>query len=177
MKDHDVEVLSLFGINYESEIEETGVTFKENALIKARTIAKQYNVMTIADDSGLSIDALEGRPGVYSAIYAGEPKDDEANIDKVLLEMKDVPDSERLAKFICVLAIVDEAGKEYFVRGECEGVVLPERRGTNGFGYDPIFYVPGVGKTMAELSKAEKNAISHRRKAVDQLAEVIEKIL
>lgn len=176
MKDHNVEVLSLFDINYELEIEETGVTFEENALIKARTIAKQYSMMTIADDSGLVIDALDGRPGVYSAIYAGEPRDDEANIDKVLAEMKDVPESERSARFICVLAMVDEAGNEHVVCGQCEGVILTERRGTNGFGYDPIFYNPSVRKTMAEMSKAEKNAVSHRRKAIDALKEKMKKL-
>jgi len=177
LRDHDVEVLSLLDLNYEPEIEETGTTFVENALIKARTIFEEYGLLTIADDSGLEIDALDGRPGVYSAIYAGEPKDDIANMDKVLAEMKDVPISERTARFRCTLVIVDKAGHEHVVHGKCEGMILEEKRGSNGHGYDPIFHVPAVDQTMAQMTEAEKNTLSHRKKAFDQLEQLIEKLL
>jgi len=177
MEPHGITVLSLLDINYEDEIEETGSTFEENALIKAREIAIQYQVMTIADDSGLEIDALEGRPGVFSARYAGDARSDEANVDKILFEMKDVPESERYARFVCVLAVVDREGKELVVRGECTGLILNEKRGTSGFGYDPIFYLPALGKTMAQLSKDEKNAISHRGNAFKLLEERMDELI
>lgn len=163
---HDrVEVLSLLDMNDESEIEETGLTFEENALIKVREVATKYKMIALADDSGLEIDALGGRPGVLSARYAGDERSDVANINQVLDQMKDVSDDQRQARFVCALAIVDEMGKECVVRGECEGLILSAKRGSSGFGYDPIFYLPKLGKTMAELSKDEKNAISHRHHA------------
>lgn len=177
MKRYEVEVVSLLDINYEPEIEETGLTFEANALIKAREIATQYKVMTIADDSGLEIDALEGRPGVFSARYAGGARSDDANMDKVLSEMTEVSESERQARFVCVLAVVDEKGKAFTVRGECEGMILNEKRGTSGFGYDPIFYVPKLSKTMAELSKDEKSAISHRGNAFKKLGERMNELI
>lgn len=174
---YDVEVLSLLDLGYEPEIEETGTTFEENALIKARTIAKEYGLLTIADDSGLEIDALDGKPGVYSAVYAGELKDDMANMNKVLSEMKNVPEAKRTARFRCTLVIVDEGGQEQLVHGTCEGLILNEGRGSNGHGYDPIFYVPEVGQTMAEMTGAEKNTLSHRKKAFDQLEQRMETLL
>lgn len=177
MERYEIEVLSLLDINYEPEIEETGSTFEANALIKAREIATQYKVMTIADDSGLEIDALEGRPGVFSARYAGSARSDDANMDKVLSEMKDISESERQARFVCVLAVVDNEGCEFTVRGECEGLILDEKRGMSGFGYDPIFYVPRLGKTMAELSKDEKSAISHRGNAFKILEERMDELI
>lgn len=176
MKHNKIEVLSLLDINYEPEIEETGATFEANALIKARKIATQYNVMTIADDSGLEIDALGGRPGVYSARYAGNARSDDANMDKVLFEMKEISESERQARFVCVLAVVNKEGESFTVRGECEGLILNERRGTSGFGYDPIFYLPKLGKTMAQLSKEEKGAISHRGNALKRLVERLDEL-
>jgi XTP/dITP diphosphohydrolase len=171
MARYGIEVLSLRDINDAIEIEEIGSTFEENALIKAREIATQYQTMTLADDSGLEIDALEGRPGVFSARYAGDVRCDDANMDKVLCQMKDVSDDQRQARFVCVLAMVNPKGKEIVVRGECEGLILNQQRGTDGFGYDPIFYLPKLGKTMAQLSKDEKNAISHRGKAFKMLEE------
>jgi len=173
MEKHEIEVLSLLDINYEDEIEENGETFEENALIKAREIASQYQTTVIADDSGLSIDVLNGAPGVYSARYAGEVRSDKANIDKVLEELKGIPDDERTARFVCILAIVDETGKEVVVSGTCEGKIWHEKRGSEGFGYDPIFYLPQLGKTMAELSKDEKNALSHRGKAFKKFESLI----
>ncbi|GAE44011.1 nucleoside 5-triphosphatase RdgB [Mesobacillus boroniphilus JCM 21738] len=121
------------------DVEETGTTFEENAILKAETIASNLGVRVIADDSGLEIDALEGRPGVYSARYAGPEKNDENNIDKVLEELQDVPEKERTARFCCALAMAEPGKETLTVFGTCEGRILNERRGTNGFGYDPIF--------------------------------------
>lgn len=157
------------------DVEETGTTFEENAVLKAETIAKILGVMVIGDDSGLEVDALEGRPGVYSARYAGIEKNDEANIDKVLAELQDVPESERTARFCCALAMAEPGKETLTVFGTCEGHILRERRGTNGFGYDPVFYVDAEGKSMAELSSEEKNKISHRANAIKQLEKSLQK--
>lgn len=157
------------------DVEETGTTFEENAVLKAETIAKVLGVMVIGDDSGLEVDALEGRPGVYSARYAGIEKNDEANIDKVLAELQDVPESERTARFCCALAMAEPGKETLTVFGTCEGHILRERRGTNGFGYDPVFYVDREGKSMAELSSEEKNKISHRANAIKQLEKSLQK--
>lgn len=151
------------------DIEETGVTFEENALLKANGISNLLQKMVLADDSGLVIDALDGRPGVYSARYAGVEKDDEANIEKVLEEMKDVPTEKRTAHFHCTLALVIPNKEPVIINGTCEGMILTERRGDKGFGYDPIFYVPSLGKTMAEMTPEEKNGISHRGNAIRKL--------
>jgi len=153
------------------DVEETGSTFEENAKIKAETISKKLNKMVIADDSGLEVDALEGRPGVYSARYAGPIKNDEDNIDKVLEELTGVPENERTARFRCVLAIAQPGKETVTFAGSCEGQILTERRGTNGFGYDPIFFVTEKGKAMAELLPEEKNKISHRANAIQKLEE------
>jgi len=177
MEKYGLEVLSLLDLNYADEIAETGLTFEENALIKARRVALEYKTTVIADDSGLAIDALNGAPGVYSARYAGDDCNDDANMDKVLEELKDIPDNERSARFVCVLAIVDANGKETVVRGTCEGGICHKKRGFGGFGYDPIFYLPQLGKTMAELSKAEKNALSHRGNAFKKLESVLGEII
>ena len=169
LEKYAIEVLSLLDINYEGEIEENGLTFEENALIKARAIAMEYKATVIADDSGLCIDALNGEPGVYSARYAGEACSDDANMDKVLEELRDVPEDERTARFVCALAIVDKNGNETVMRGTCAGKISRVKRGSEGFGYDPIFYLPQLNKTMAELSKDEKNALSHRGNAFKKL--------
>src|SRR5690606_14949530 len=150
--------------------------FVENALLKAEEMAKRLGKTVIADDSGLEIDALDGRPGVYSARYAGEDKDDDANIRKVLQELDGVPNERRTARFRAVLAMVVPGKEPLIVEGTCEGMILSEKRGTNGFGYDPIFYVPEKGKTMAEMTPEEKNSISHRGKAIQKLKVQIEKI-
>lgn len=155
------------------EIEETGTTFEENAILKAEGICEQIGKMVIADDSGLIVDALNGEPGVYSARYAGEDKDDEANIDKVLKKLKDVPEKERTARFYCALAVAIPNEKTITVNGTCEGIIINERKGNNGFGYDPIFFVPELGKTMAELETEEKMKISHRGAALKKLREVL----
>lgn len=156
------------------DVEETGTTFEENAVLKAETISKLLGKMVIADDSGLEVDALGGRPGVYSARYAGSEKNDEANIDKVLEELQGVLDNERTARFCCALAMAEPGKETVTVFGTCEGKILSERRGSNGFGYDPVFYVEGKGKSMAELSSEEKNKISHRANAIKKLENIIQ---
>lgn len=164
-----ISVVSLRDLDFHEEIEETGSSFKENASIKAEAIVKKFRVPVIADDSGLVIDALDGRPGIFSARYAGEEKDDEANIEKVLAELEDVPEKERTARFVCVLAVAQPGKETSSVEGKCEGLILNERRGTNGFGYDPVFYVPSKGKTLAEMNPEAKNKISHRANALHEL--------
>ncbi|SFM06396.1 XTP/dITP diphosphohydrolase [Gracilibacillus orientalis] len=151
------------------DIEETGTTFEENAAIKAEAICEKFNIPVIADDSGIEIDALNGAPGVYSARYAGEDKDDKTNLEKVLTEMQDVPQAERTGRFVCVLAIAQPGQQTIFKRGECEGTIGYQAIGKNGFGYDPIFYPTGSAKTMAEITPDEKNQISHRKKALDKI--------
>ncbi len=170
------EVITMFDVAPDMEIEETGTTFEENAVLKAETLAKELHTMVIADDSGLAVDALNGDPGVYSARYAGD-HDDEANIVKVLENMKDVPEDERKARFICCIALAGPTVETTTVFGACEGVILEEKRGTNGFGYDPIFFVPELNKSMAELTAEEKGAISHRGNAIRKLAEQLPTLL
>lgn len=174
-KDFGIEVISLLDIKNSPDVEETGVTFEENAIIKAEAICSIMNIPVIADDSGLEVDALEGRPGVYSARYAGSEKSDEANMDKVLNELKGIAEPNRTARFVCALAFARPDKKTFVVRGTCEGEILSERRGNEGFGYDPIFYLPRLDCSMAELSKEEKNNISHRAVALQKLKDFISK--
>jgi XTP/dITP diphosphohydrolase len=171
------EVLTLLDLPDFKDIEETGETFEENAVLKAEEASAVLNEMVIADDSGLIIDALDGRPGVYSARYAGEDKDDNANIEKVLAELDGVPFHERTARFYCVLAIAAPNRETTLYSGACEGKILDERRGTNGFGYDPIFFVEDKEKSMAELSSIEKAGISHRGKALKQFEDNLDELL
>lgn len=170
------EVVTMFDVAPDMEIEETGTTFEENAILKAETLAEALRKLVIADDSGLAIDALGGEPGVYSARYAGD-HDDEANIVKVLEKMEGIPDAERTARFLCALAIAGPNIETQTVFGTCEGVILHNKRGTNGFGYDPIFYVPQLNRSMAELTAEEKGAISHRGNAIRKLAEELPNLL
>jgi XTP/dITP diphosphohydrolase len=157
-----------------ARLDEDGDTFEANALAKARQAAAATGVPAIADDSGLEVDALGGAPGVYSARYAGEPSDDARNNQKLLDALRDVPVSKRSGRFRCVAAYVDLArGIELVRNGACEGEVLSAPRGTLGFGYDPLFLVPGLGKTMAELPIDEKNQLSHRAAAFRALALVL----
>jgi len=164
-----ITVLTLQDIEESIDVEETGTTFVENAVLKAETVTNLLGKVVIADDSGLEVDALNGEPGVYSARYAGEPSDDEANIDKLLANLVEVPETARQARFRCVLAIAGPTIETTTYSGSCEGFITDQRQGTNGFGYDPIFYVPSKEKTMAELSAEEKSAISHRGAALAQL--------
>ena len=163
------EVLTLRDVAEDMDIEETGVTFEENAILKAETVAEALNTVVIADDSGLEVDALNGEPGVYSARYAGLQKSDDANIDKVLEKLEGVPEAERTARFRCVLAVAAPGKPTETFSGSCEGMILTERKGNQGFGYDPVFYVPEIGRAMAELQPEEKAAISHRGNAIRQL--------
>ena len=148
------------------EIEENGTTFQENATIKAMAVWKPGR-LAIADDSGLCVNALNGAPGIYSARYAGEPTNDENNNQKLLSELKSSAD--RSAYYICVIACILPSGKKLTVEGRTNGVILHEYRGNGGFGYDPLFLTDELGKTFAEISMQEKNAISHRGKAVDAM--------
>lgn len=165
----DYSILTLKDINYTEEIVEDGSTFEENALIKARTICKYSGKIAISDDSGLSVDLLDGRPGVYSARYSKE-QTDEKNIEKVLLELNG---QKSKAKFVSVIALVKPDGTELTFRGECHGEIIFEKRGTNGFGYDPIFYVPSLDKTFAELSAEQKNSISHRKQSLEKFSQYL----
>ncbi|GAE30172.1 XTP/dITP diphosphatase [Halalkalibacter hemicellulosilyticus] len=162
-------VRSLKDFSKMADIMEDGQTFAENATIKAETLSKELGRMVIADDSGLIIDALDGRPGIYSARYAGEKKDDEANMRKVLQELEDVPSEDRSARFFCAIAVARPNEQTLVYEGACEGYIAREKSGTYGFGYDPIFYVPDLQRTMAELTPQEKNERSHRAKAIAQL--------
>ncbi len=150
--------------------EETGSTFAENAIIKAEAAVAETGLVSVADDSGLVVDALDGEPGVYSARYAGVHGDDAANNAKLLANMRDVPDAERTARFMSVVALIEPSGVVRLGKGVCEGVVGHEGRGDHGFGYDPLFLPDDTpGKTMAELLPEEKNAISHRFHALQDL--------
>lgn len=170
------EVVTMFDVAPDLEIEETGTTFEENAKIKAETLAKQLQAIVIADDSGLQVDALNGEPGVYSARYAGD-HDDEANIQKVLVKLQGVPAEERTARFVCVIAVASPTMETKTFYGTCEGVILEEKVGTNGFGYDPIFFVPELGKSMAQLTPEQKGAISHRGNALRKLQSEVSSIV
>lgn len=151
------------------DVEETGSTFEENAILKAEALANELNTIVIADDSGLEVDALNGEPGIYSARYAGEAKSDEANMDKLLANLDGVPTEGRTACFVCAIALARPGKETVTYRGTCEGVIANERRGEHGFGYDPIFFVPAQNKMMAELTPEQKSAISHRGAAIQKL--------
>lgn len=160
-------VISLKELDNPPEVIEDGITFRDNALKKAREIAQFSGKLSLADDSGLEVDALNGEPGVYSARYSGPGATDQSNIDKLLLELGDNPN--RKARFVCVLALVDHNGEELVVEGFCEGEILQEPRGEGGFGYDPVFYLPDRKLTMAEIDPEIKNQISHRSAALAKL--------
>lgn len=172
--DYGYQVKTLLDYPEIAEIEETGTTFEENAVLKAETLSKILNKIVIADDSGLIVDALNGAPGVYSARYAGEPKSDERNMEKLLEELKDVPENQRYARFHCSLAVAIPNKKTLTFSGQCEGFIMLERRGTNGFGYDPLFFVEELQRPMAELQPFEKAQISHRGKALKKLETILD---
>jgi len=168
-----VELVGLDAVEEYPETPETELTFAGNALLKARDGVKHTGLATIADDSGLAVNALNGMPGVLSARWAGSAKDDAANNALLLDQLADVADELRGAKFVCAAAIVWPDGRGVVVQGEMPGRVGREPKGTNGFGYDPLFTPEGFDRTSAELSAAEKNAISHRGKAFRELASEI----
>ena len=150
-------------------VEETGCSFSENALIKAKAYSASTNYLCLADDSGIEIDALDGMPGIYSARYGGDGLTDKDRVNVVLGKMKDVPWDLRKARFRSCLALAWPTGENYIYEGVLEGFIDFESKGTNGFGYDPIFYIPFLQSTVGELSQAQKSKISHRSKAVSKL--------
>lgn len=161
------EIFSLADFDNIPNIKETGLSFRENAFIKAKTTSDFLGMDAIGDDSGLVVDALGGAPGIYSARYAGEGASDDDNNEKLLFELKE--ENNRNAKFVCCIALVGADGAQEFFEGECSGQIIHEKRGESGFGYDPVFYVPQYGKTMAELGPEIKNRISHRAIASGKL--------
>jgi len=174
LKNFDFEIIGLDDFPELMNIEEDGETFAENALKKARVSAQKTNLITLADDSGLEVDYLDGRPGIYSARFSGENATDEENNKKLLKELEGVEKEERTARFRCVMAIYDPRNDFYKTAdGSCEGRILKSPRGENGFGYDPLFYVEKKGKTMAELSSEIKNKISHRANALEKMKKII----
>ncbi len=175
MQDLDVEVVSLKDINLEVDIVEDGTTFEENAIIKAKTIMELTGEMVMADDSGLEVDYLGKAPGVYSARYMGEDTPYTIKNNHIIKELEGVEGTDRSARFVSVIACVFPDGTTITTRGTIEGVIGYEEKGENGFGYDPIFWVPEYGCTTAELSLEEKNRISHRGKALSMMKEELKK--
>jgi XTP/dITP diphosphohydrolase len=172
-----LKILSLRDFPEIPEIIEDGQTFEENAVKKAAAVSRQTSRMAIADDSGLAVDALQGRPGVFSSRYAGEKATDAERYQKLLKEMTGTPQGKRGAAFICAMAVASPKGKVEVVEGECRGEIAFAPKGSHGFGYDPVFYLPEWGKTMAELDPEVKNRISHRAQALEKLKQVLQKFL
>ncbi len=158
-------------------IEETGATFAENAVLKASAVARATNLPALADDSGLCVDALDGAPGLHSARWAGPEADDAARMALLLARLMAVPDAPRTARFVCALALVRPDGRTLTAHGACEGVIAGRPQGEGGFGYDPVFLMPALGRTMAQLDPAEKNVFSHRAQAVMRLAASLQNFL
>ncbi len=177
LKDFPYEVLSLKEANIDVEVDENGKTFEENAYIKAKAILDMTGEAALADDSGLEVDALEGKPGVYSARYSGVHGDDKANNNKLLEELKNTPDDKRTARFVCSIVMLTPDGIRIDARGTVEGIIGHEEIGHNGFGYDPLFNIPQLHKTFAQLSEEEKNSMSHRGNALKELRKKLDKIL
>lgn len=176
LQDLPLTIVSLADFSGLSDIPETGTTFRENALIKARAAAAATGQMALADDSGLEVDYLQGAPGVFSARYAGPGKDDQANNKKLLEALRGVPSEQRGARFRCVIALVTPQGKEFLSEGVCQGEIAFRPRGTKGFGYDPLFLIPSLGKTFAELDSDVKNRISHRAQAMREMREILSQV-
>ena len=154
------------------DVEENGTTFEENSFIKADAVMKATGLPALADDSGIAVDALNGEPGIYSARYGFDPSlDDRGRLELLLKNTEQVPDGQRQAQFVCVITMVTPDGQVIQARGEIHGELTREPRGENGFGYDPIFFYPPLGKTTAELSAEEKNAVSHRANALKSFYE------
>ena len=173
-RDLPLTLLSLRDVQIDMDVEETGTTFAENAILKAQTYAKVANMLALADDSGIEIDALGGAPGVYSARFAGREATYEERFRIIFERLQDVPASERTARFRCAIALAEPSGYVRVVEGAVEGVIAESARGENGFGYDPIFLVPEFGKTTAEMAPAEKNRISHRGRAAEAARQLLE---
>tara|TARA_B100001750_G_scaffold1561_1_gene1320 strand:- start:9414 stop:10004 length:591 start_codon:yes stop_codon:yes gene_type:complete len=172
----NIEVISLFDFPEIGDIEETGTTLLENSLLKSRLVFRKTGIPTIADDTGLEVDFLNGAPGVYSARYAGNNVSYKDNVNKLLIELNGIPSEKRTARFRTVITFVDE-NQELSTEGHIDGVISESIKGAGGFGYDPIFFVPHLGKTFAELSSIEKNKISHRGIALQKLRKILINVL
>jgi len=172
-----LKILSLKDFPGIPEIIEDGSTFAENAAKKAREVARQTGRLAIADDSGLVVEALQGRPGVFSSRYGGEKATDEERFQKLLAEMTGIPEGKRQAAFVCAIALATPQREVELLEGRCRGQIAFAPRGEHGFGYDPIFFLPELGKTMAELDPELKNRISHRALALEKLKELLPTIL
>lgn len=173
--DLDVDVKTLREEGIDVAIEENGQTFAENALIKARAIAGMTDKIVLADDSGLVVDYLNGEPGIYSARYMGEDTSYDIKNARILERMEGVPDDQRTARFVCAMAAIMPGGEVICTEGIMEGLIGYEMKGTNGFGYDPIFYLPEYGMTSSEISPEKKNEISHRGKALRKMQDELKK--
>lgn len=173
--DLDVDVKTLREERIDIEIEENGQTFAENALIKAKAIAGMTDKIVLADDSGLVVDYLNGEPGIYSARYMGEDTSYDIKNARILERMEGVPDDQRTARFVCAMAAIMPGGEVICTEGIMEGLIGYEMKGTNGFGYDPIFYLPEYGMTSSEISPEKKNEISHRGKALRKMQDELKK--
>ena len=175
MSGSDITFVSLADAGINVEVEETGTTFEENALLKAREICKLSGKPTISDDSGLEIDALDGAPGIYSSRFMGEDTSYDIKNNALIEKLENVADPDRTARFCMALVFPD--GREFVTEGAMEGIIAREPKGINGFGYDPILFIPEYNRTSAELSSEEKNNISHRGEALRKMIEVIKKEL
>jgi len=160
-------------VGISTEVAEVGKSFEENARLKATTLARESGLLALADDSGLEVDALGGEPGTLSARYAGEGASDEDRANYLLTKLEGVPQEKRTARFRCVIAIATPEGDVELCSGECDGFIALEPRGEGGFGYDPVFYLPELGKTMAELTLETKNKISHRGRAAQKASQLL----
>lgn len=169
----EIEVISMKEAGIEEEIEENGTSFKENSLIKSKFICDKIKLPALADDSGLEIDFLGGEPGIYSARYLGRDTDYHTKNSIIIDKLKAAKTEERGARFVCAISLVLPDGREFVTEGVMEGEIAHEIKGENGFGYDPIFYLPEYGMSSAELSSEEKNKISHRGKALRNMVEII----
>lgn len=177
MSGSDITFVSLADAGINVEVEETGTTFEENALLKAREICKLSGKPTISDDSGLEIDALDGAPGIYSSRFMGEDTSYDIKNNALIEKLENVANPDRTARFRCCMALVLPDGREFVTEGAMEGIIAREPKGINGFGYDPILFIPEYNRTSAELSSEEKNNISHRGEALRKMIEVIKKEL
>ncbi|MCU1263850.1 MAG: hypothetical protein JWM21_168 [Acidobacteria bacterium] len=178
LSDLNIEFLTLRDFLQARVVEESGDTYEENAILKARGYARQTGILTLADDSGLEVDALGGAPGVLSARYAGAGASDGERIEQLLKEIRRIPGAARTARFVCVVAVADSAGKLMKVeRGTCEGTITNIARGSNGFGYDPIFVPHGFDSTFAELPSETKDLISHRARALHAMQPFLARLI
>lgn len=183
LKDFDFEILSLKEAGIDIDVEEDGKTFEENSFKKADEIRKylvsqgEYDFIVMADDSGLEVEYLNGEPGIYSARYAGEHGNDAKNNEKLLNELKGIKEENRKANFICVIVAVTDKREKIVAEGKSYGIILEELSGNEGFGYDPLFFVPEYKKTFAEMTSDEKNAISHRGRALEKLKSKLKDLL